>query len=218
MYCYVDHVADWREGQHLSEEGMRSRKGAARSGGTLVEKLIHLALPVRLVHMENGERSGLELACTYDIHPHGARLRSSRDLKVGDLVTVERGRTKSVCEVVWAAAPDSPLRGQFTVECVEGARIPWEDELRKMEEHYLPVIPDWPTRKRGMNARSAWTAAGMSAALLRGENRLVPFVAFDFKPFEPPVSAAVLLRSSTEDHIQQQAIVGPEHVGPGPAS
>ncbi len=73
-------------------------------------------------------------------------------------------------------------------------------------------------RKRGMNARSAWTAAGMSAALLRGENRLVPFVAFDFKPFEPPVSAAVLLRSSTEDHIQQQAIVGPEHVGPGPGS
>ena len=140
------------EEQHLSEAGMRSRKDGARSSGAQVEKLIHLALPVRLVHMENGERSVLELACTYDIHPHGARLRSSRDLKVGDLVTVERGRTKSVCKVVWAAAQDSPLRGQFTVECVKGNRIPWEEELRQMEEHYLPVIPDWPTRKRCLNA------------------------------------------------------------------
>jgi hypothetical protein len=123
-----------------------------RPEGAQVEKLIHLALPVRLIHMENGERGGLELACTYDIHPRGARLRSSRNLKVGDLVTVERGRTKSICAVVWAANPESPLRGQFTMECVEGSRIPWEDELQKMEEHYLPVIPDWPTRKRGMNA------------------------------------------------------------------
>ena len=106
-----------------------------------VEKLIHLALPVRLTHMQNGNRGGQELACTYDIHPRGARLLSSREVKVGDLVTVERGRTKSICQVVWTADPDSALRGQFTVECVEGSRIPWEEELRQMEEQYLPVIP-----------------------------------------------------------------------------
>ena len=64
-----------------------------------VEKLIHLALPVRLTHMQNGGRGGQELACTYDIHPRGARLLSSRDVKVGDLITVERGRHKSVCQV-----------------------------------------------------------------------------------------------------------------------
>ncbi len=104
-----------------------------------VEKLVHLALPVRLAHMVNGERGELEMACTYDIHPKGARLLSFRDVKVGDLVTVERGRSKSVCQVVWTADPNSPLRGQFTVECIEGGRIPWEDELRQMEEQYLPV-------------------------------------------------------------------------------
>jgi len=135
----------------LKDEGIRSQLEGARQGAQ-VEKLIHLALPVRLIHMLNGERGGLELACTYDIHPRGARLRSSRDLKVGDLVTVERGRTKSICQVVWAADPDSPLRGQFTVECVEGNKIPWGEELRQMEEQYLPVIPDWPNRKRAMNA------------------------------------------------------------------
>jgi hypothetical protein len=104
-----------------------------------IEKLIHLALPVRLVHTQNGGSSGMELTCTYDIHTRGARLRSTRDLKVGDLITVERGRMKSVCRVVWAADPDSALRGQFTVECVRGSKIPWEDELRRMEEQYLPL-------------------------------------------------------------------------------
>jgi hypothetical protein len=74
--------------------------------------------------MRDDERGGPELACTYDIHPRGARPRSSRDVKVGDWITIERGRGKSVCQVVWTADPDSALRGQFTVECVEGSRIP----------------------------------------------------------------------------------------------
>ncbi len=104
-----------------------------------VEKLVHLALPVRLTHMANGGRGELEMACTYDIHTRGARLLSFRDVKVGDLITVERGRNKSMCQVVWTADPKSALRGQFTVECVEGNRIPWEEELRHMQETYLPM-------------------------------------------------------------------------------
>jgi hypothetical protein len=81
------------------------------------EKLVHLALPVRLTHMAKGDRSGIEMACTYDIHTKGARFLSFRDVKIGDLITVERGRNKSVCQVIWTADPDSALRGQFTVEC-----------------------------------------------------------------------------------------------------
>jgi hypothetical protein len=135
----------------LKAEHIQSRIVDARRDGTPVEKLIHLALPVRLIHMPNGERGGLELSCTYDINPRGARLRSSRELKVGDLVTVERGRYKSVCRVVWAADPDSALRGQFTVECVEGSRIPWEDDLRHLEEQYLPVIPPAPSARIAVN-------------------------------------------------------------------
>jgi hypothetical protein len=104
-----------------------------------LDKLVHLALPVRLTHMAHGGRGDLEMACTYDIHPKGARLLSFRDVKVGDLVTVERGRNKSVCQVVWTADPKSALRGQFTVECMEGNRSPWEDELRQMQETYLPI-------------------------------------------------------------------------------
>jgi len=119
---------------------------------TPIDKLIHLALPVRLTHMAKGKRGGIEMACTYDIHPRGARLLSVRDVRVGDLVTVERGRNKSVCQVVWTADRDSALRGQFTVECVEGSRIPWEDELRHMEEQYLPVIAQGANARPAMNS------------------------------------------------------------------
>ncbi len=100
-------------------------------------KLIHLALPVRWNLV--GQEGRGEWACTYDIHPNGARLLSSRDLNVGDMVTGERGRNRAICQVVWSADPSSPLRGQFTVQCVDG-KAPWDDELRQMQEEYQPVI------------------------------------------------------------------------------
>jgi len=112
--------------------------------GPLTSKLVHLALPVRWSFVDR-ERGGVEAACTYDIHPRGARLVSGRDVNVGDLLMVERGRNRAICQVVWAADPASPLRGQFTVQCVEG-RTPWDDELRQMEERYQPVILDGKQR------------------------------------------------------------------------
>jgi hypothetical protein len=156
MYCYLDPDSPF-ERNTVSDKVIRPRQPAAPQNGARtdsapVEKLIHLALPVRLIHMQNGARGAVELACTYDIHTRGARLLSSRDVKVGDLVTVERGRTKSICQVVWTADPGSALRGQFTVECVEGGRIPWEDELRQTEEQYLPVIPASRSRTLAMNS------------------------------------------------------------------
>ena len=143
MYCYVEGV---------TEAQIQTRNEDTQQDWSQPEKLVHLALPVRLIHMRNGERSGMELACTYDIHPRGARLLSTRDVKVGDLVTVERGRLKSVCQVVWTADPNSALRGQFTVEFAEGSRTPWEDELRQLEEHYLPLVPAERYKSQAMNA------------------------------------------------------------------
>ena len=143
MYCYVGSRSHVRLGAFLDTESIQLLPGI-----TPVEKLIHLALPVRLTHLASGGRGGQEIACTYDIHPRGARLLSFRDVKVGDLITVERGRNKSMCQVVWTADPKSALRGQFTVECVEGNRIPWEDELRQMQEQYLPIRADGGPKKR----------------------------------------------------------------------
>jgi hypothetical protein len=135
----------------VKQESIQPPQEDSPHSGASVEKLIHLALPVRLTHMANGGRGGLEMSCTYDIHPRGARLLSFRDVKVGDLITVERGRYKSVCQVVWTGDPRSELRGQFTVECVEGSKSPWEEELRQMHEQYLPLVPNGSRKPVTMN-------------------------------------------------------------------
>jgi len=114
--------------------------------GLLTTKVVHLALPVRWTLIGQEARSAPEMACTYDIYPQGARLVSSRDLNIGDLILMERGRNKAICQVVWSADPASSLRGQFTVQCVDG-RTPWEDELRQMEEQYQPLIVDGSERR-----------------------------------------------------------------------
>lgn len=105
------------------------------------EKTVHLALPVRWSLVGQDGRGPAEVACTYDIHPNGARLVSSRQVNVGDMVMVERGRNKAVCQVVWVAEPASSLCGQFAVRCVEG-KTPWEEELRQSEEEFQPVDVD----------------------------------------------------------------------------
>ncbi len=119
--------------------------------GLHVSKLVHLALPVRW-SLLGANRGPVEMACTYDIHPQGARLLSARVVNVGDLVLVERGRNKATCQVIWAADPASPLRGQFTVQCVEG-RTPWEDELRQIqiEDQYQPLILDATHRRASLS-------------------------------------------------------------------
>ena len=136
----------------MNQESIQPQQDSPPQNSAPADKLIHLALPVRLTHMLNGERSVPEFSCTYDIHPRGARLLSFRNVNVGDLITVERGRHKSVCQVVWTADPKSPLRGQFTVECVEGHRIPWEDELRQMQEQYLPISPEGSKKRPASSA------------------------------------------------------------------
>ncbi|HEY6369576.1 MAG TPA: PilZ domain-containing protein [Candidatus Sulfotelmatobacter sp.] len=120
---------------------METKLNASPEDGLLTGKVVHLALPVRWSLIGQEGRGTAEMACTYDIHPHGARLLSARSVSVGDLVLVERGRNKAICQVVWSGDPSSPLRGQFSVQCVEG-KTPWDEELRQMEEQYQPVILD----------------------------------------------------------------------------
>jgi hypothetical protein len=118
---------------------LQNKTNSSTEQGLLTGKLLHLALPVRWSRVGEEGRGPAEIACTYDIHPQGARLLSGRDVNVGDVVLVERGRAKAMCRVIWCADPASPLRGQFTVQCMEG-RTPWDEELRQLGEQYQPLI------------------------------------------------------------------------------
>jgi hypothetical protein len=118
---------------------VENKPSTSHEHGLLMGKMVHLALPVRWSLVGQESRGPMEVACTYDIHPRGARLLGGHEVSLGDLVMVERGHRKAVCQVVWTADRNSQLRGQFTVQCVEG-RTPWDEELRQMEEEYQPVI------------------------------------------------------------------------------
>jgi hypothetical protein len=107
------------------------------------EKRVSVALPVRVTYYDNDSKPRLEMACTYDISSHGARLTGLRCVKeAGEIVTVERGRSKAFCRVVWIGEANSHLQGQVGIQCVEAEKALWSAELRDMEQVYEPVGRD----------------------------------------------------------------------------
>jgi hypothetical protein len=104
------------------------------------EKRIHVALPIRVTYWDRNHRPCLDLACTYDISAHGARVTGLRFVKeAGEIIAVERGRSKAFCRVVWVGEPNSELRGQVGIQCVESQRAIFENEVREMGEVYEPI-------------------------------------------------------------------------------
>jgi len=105
------------------------------------EKRIHVALPIRVTYWDRNNQPCLDLACTYDISAHGARVTGLRFVKqAGEIIAVERGRSKAFCRVVWVGEPNSELRGQVGIQCVEAQRGVFESEVREMGEMYEPVL------------------------------------------------------------------------------
>ncbi len=113
-------------------------------------KRIHVALPIRVTYWDSDSKPALEMACTYDISEHGARVTGLRCVKgVGEVVAVERGRNKAFCRVVWVGEPNSELQGQIGIQSVECDRTLWEAELRDMEESYDPILIDGKLKRAG---------------------------------------------------------------------
>ena len=111
-------------------------------------KRIHVALPIRVTYWDDAQKPCLEIACTYDISEHGARVTGLRYVKeAGEVIAIERGKNKAFCRVVWVGEPNSELQGQIGLQCVEFDRILWEGELRDMVETYEPVLADGDSKR-----------------------------------------------------------------------
>lgn len=130
------------------------------SGLTLTEELstspperqtkrIHVALPIRVTYWDSQSKPALEMACTYDISEHGARVTGLRRIGVGEIIAIERGRNKAFCRVIWVGEPNSELQGQIGIQSVESDRTLWEAELRDMEEAYDPILIDGGLKRAG---------------------------------------------------------------------
>lgn len=104
------------------------------------EKRVPVALPVRVTCFEDQAKPRLEMACTYDISAHGARVTGLRSVKqAGEILLVERGRSKAYCRVVWVGESNSQLRGQVGIQCVEAEKTLWAAELGEMRQVYEPI-------------------------------------------------------------------------------
>jgi hypothetical protein len=107
------------------------------------EKRIHVALPVKVTYFDDEAKPRLEMACTYDISAHGARVTGLRCVKeAGEILVVERGRSKAYCRVVWIGETNSHLCGQVGIQCVEAEKTLWSAELHDMEQVYDPIARD----------------------------------------------------------------------------
>jgi hypothetical protein len=105
-----------------------------------VDKRIHVALPIRVTYWDSDNKPCLDLACTYDISARGARVTGLRCVReAGEIIAVERGRSKAFCRVVWVGEPNTELRGQVGIQCIESDRTMFETELRGLEEVYEKV-------------------------------------------------------------------------------
>jgi hypothetical protein len=121
-------------------------------------KRLHIALPVKITYWDKDKKPTLEMACTYDISSTGARITSLRCLRqTGEIVTVERGRNKSFCRVVWVGDPNSDLKGQIGLQSVDASTSMFETELQDVENVFEPIGGDEESpkskTKRGENRR-----------------------------------------------------------------
>jgi hypothetical protein len=142
------------------------------------EKRIHVALPVRITYFDDEAKPRLEMACTYDISSHGARVTGLRCVKeAGEILVVERGRSKAFCRVVWIGESASHLRGQVGIQCVEAEKTLWTAELHDMEEAYDPIGRDAMLYRMNSGAglhngnrrrHPRFTSNGMAELLRRG--------------------------------------------------
>jgi hypothetical protein len=117
-----------------------------------VEKRLNVALPIRVTHWDKDKKPVLEMGCTYDISPHGARITSIKAIKqTGEIVALERGESKSFCRVVWVGDPNSELRGQIGLQTVEMDHDMWHSELKSMHNVFDTLAWDDPLSPKAKN-------------------------------------------------------------------
>jgi hypothetical protein len=94
------------------------------------EQRTPMALPVKIIVVDQEKRSKTEMACTLNVSPRGARLNGIRNsIKPGDVVTVQRGKEKAIYRVAWVGSREDKTEGQAGMECVEPGSSIWGLEL-----------------------------------------------------------------------------------------
>jgi len=116
----------------------------------------------------------MEMACTYDISDSGARIVGLLGAKTtGEVVAIERGRSRALCRVVWIGQPNSELRGQVGLECVENTASLGKASCGKWKRYTIPFICNSNLCESDFLSDIAQTTVGAtSGSMLQAEFRL----------------------------------------------
>jgi hypothetical protein len=94
------------------------------------EQRTPIALPVKVIIMDQDKRPKTEMACTLNASPRGARLGGVRSsVKPGDVVTIQRGKEKAIYRIAWVGSRELKTEGQVGLECVEPGASIWGIDL-----------------------------------------------------------------------------------------
>lgn len=101
------------------------------------DKRIRVALPLRIRFTDAAGKPCLAMACTYDISARGARITTNtHQLTAGERITIERGRNKLSCQVVWVGDSESGNHGLMGIEFAGSAKGAWDAELGELMGMY----------------------------------------------------------------------------------
>ena len=139
----------------LAHTGVRfMNQGETNRPQNRLEKRVNAALPLRVTYWDQEMKSRLAMACTYDISAHGARLTMVPGIRgVGEILTIEQGRTKACCRVVWVDGDNTERPCQMGIQCIDPGITLWEAELRHLQELYDRMVPD------GLLGSMNWTGS-----------------------------------------------------------
>jgi len=94
------------------------------------QQRVRIALPVKVYTRDNQNKFIMQVACTMDVAPMGARLNGVRCVtQPGDILSIERGKNKAFFRVVWIGEPGTASDGQVGLQCVEFDSSIWGVEL-----------------------------------------------------------------------------------------
>jgi len=103
--------------------------------GNRREQRTRIALPVKVYTRDEQGRPVMEIACTMDITPKGARLTGVRCVThPGEVLSVERGKSKAYYRVMWVGDRITNREGQVGLQCIEPDAEIWGVNLLPGED------------------------------------------------------------------------------------
>jgi hypothetical protein len=94
------------------------------------QQRVRIALPVKVYTRDSQNKPIMQVACTMDVTPMGARLNGVRCVsQPGEIISVERGKSKAYFRVMWIGEPGTANEAQVGLQCVEFDTSIWGVEL-----------------------------------------------------------------------------------------